>query len=488
MPLCRPPEARSLLAVLCAALLVQPAGCGRRTAAPEPPLPPTVFQPLRAALNKSYAELFESAASLEFSSVQIQRMHAYLNQSKDACVRKFQDRARQLERNTELAQKELREKSNSLGEAERKQLHCRIQNNRLMATETGLLARHGIPVAYENLQAKLQLLGEWPAELKRIEAEKSSSAYLSRPFADVKDIGFREVGRGQEADVKLGKDSIDEMRRNGLLPEELKDEAVRDYVVRLAEKIAARSDLRVPVKTFVLNSQEINAFALPGGYLFIQRGLLEAVEDEAQLAGVIAHEIAHAAARHGHRLMLKATIASIIFEAAQVAAILLTGGAVGLGAYYALQYGFYGLGLLLSLDLLGVSREFELEADQLGVQYAWNAGYDPSGFVRFFDKMATREGYVNGLSWFRTHPPFYERMVRSQREMLFLPAKDALVRQTSAFEQMKEALKKVTVRAAEDQKKRPTLMMRVEDCPPPPKYDYKPGEPIEKLCELPPLV
>ena len=87
--------------------------------------------------------------------------------------------------------------------------------------------------------------------------------------------------------------------------------------------------------------------------------------------------------------MKRATIASLFYQAAQIAAIVLTGGIAGIGMYYSLQYGFYGLGLVLDLRLLGVSRDYELEADQLGVQYAWNAGYDPSGFVRFFDKMET---------------------------------------------------------------------------------------------------
>jgi predicted Zn-dependent protease len=169
----------------------------------------------------------------------------------------------------------------------------------------------------------------------------------------------------------------------GLLPPELDNPEIKKYVNNLAQKIAKHSDLRVPLNLTLLNSKEINAFALPGGFLFVQRGLLEAVEDEAQLAGVIAHEIAHVTGRHGYKLMKRATIASIIYQAAQVAAVILTGGAATLGTYYALQYGFYGLGLVLSLDLLGVSREFELEADQLGVQYAWNAGYDPSGFIRF---------------------------------------------------------------------------------------------------------
>jgi predicted Zn-dependent protease len=105
-----------------------------------------------------------------------------------------------------------------------------------------------------------------------------------------------------------------------------------------------------------------------------------------------------------------------------------------------LQYGFYGLGSALNLELLGVSRDYELEADQLGVQYAWDTGYDPGGFIRFFDKVATREGYVNGASWFRTHPPFYERMVDTRREIMFRPDQPEMMVRTSAFEQMKKEL------------------------------------------------
>src|SRR5262250_1022216 len=210
------------------------------------------------------------------------------------------------------------------------------------------------------------------------------------------------------------------MKRTGLMPPAVEDKAIQQYVNSVAQRIAQKPDLKVPLHVSVLQSREINAFALPGGYLFIERGLLEAADDESELAGVIAHEIAHDAARHGHKLMNRAAVAGIFYQAAQIAAMVLTGGIASIGMYYALQYGLYGLGLVLNLKLLGVSRDYELEADQLGVQYAWNAEYDPSGFIRFFDKMATREGYINGVSWFRTHPPFYERMVQTEREVMFL--------------------------------------------------------------------
>lgn len=478
---------RNILAALLSGILVlETSGCATRNVpAPKPPLPPAVFKPLQAALLKSYDDLFKQAPRLEFSAIQVERMREYLDQARKHCTGRFENQAKQLDDTLRKAQTDLRRLGRGKDDARRKQLHCRIQNLRIGKTQAEALANHAIPVAFENRKAKLELIEKWPAELQQIQQEIKADTYHDRPFGDVKDIGFRDVGRGQEDDVKVGQDAIREMKQAGMIPPELEDKAVQEYVADLARRIGARSDLRVPLKVTLLNSKEVNAFALPGGFLFVQRGLLEAVEDESQLAGVLAHEMAHAAARHGHKLMRKATIASIIYQAAQVAAIIFTGGAAGIGTYYALQYGFYGLGLVLSLDLLGVSREFELEADQLGVQYAWNAGYDPSGFTRFFDKMATREGYVNGASWFRTHPPFYRRMVDTQREILFLPKKEQLIRQTSAFERMKSALKEVTAKAQDDEKQRPSLLAPEADCPPVERKEYKPGQRIETICALP---
>lgn len=480
---------RSALALLLAvSLAVSPVACAKRVAAPGVTLPPAVFEPLQKDLQKPYLELFETAHRLEYSPRQIQDMRKYLDGAKDYCVAQFKEHGRQHERELGEAQRSLKRDSDKLSDEERQERHCRIQNLRTMKAQVEVLANHAIPVAYENRQAKLELIEKWPAQFRQVEQQIVAGAHRSRTFGDVKDIGFRQVGVGQEDDVRRGLEAIKQMKQAGLIPPEVEEKQVVSYVKELSERIARASDLRVPVNTTVLNSKEINAFALPGGYIYIQRGLLEAAEDEAQLAGVIAHEIAHAAARHGHRLMRRATVAGIIYQAAQLAALVLTGGVAGIGTYYALQYGFYGLGLVLSLDLLGVSREFELEADVLGVQYAWNAGYDTSGFIRFFDKMATREGYVNGASWFRTHPPFYERMVTSQREILFLPKKEGLRITSTEFEEMKKALKKVTEEAdKKEEKDRPSLLTgeMEKGCPEPDKIEYEPGKPIEELCRLP---
>jgi predicted Zn-dependent protease len=400
-------------------------------------------------------------------------------------VGQYQRRTSELEKQLRGEQSSLKANTARIDDTQRKQKHCTIQNLRAQSSQARVLAEHAIPVAYENRKAKLELIEKWPEELKRIQAEITAGTHHQRRWGDVKDIGFRELVPGQENDVKDGQEAVRQMKMAGLMPPEVENEVVKRYVVSLAQKVGKYSDLRVPLNVTVLNTKEINAFALPGGFLFIQRGLLEAAENESQLAGVLAHEIAHVTGRHGNKLMKRATIASIIYQAAQIAAVILTGGAASIGTYYALQYGFYGLGLVLSLDMLGVSREFELESDQLGVQYAWNAGFDPNGFIRFFDKMATSEGYVNGLSWFRTHPPFYQRMVQSKREILFLPPKDGLVENSPEFDAMKAELKKVTAKAEEEEKDRPSLLAPVQGCPAPEKIEYKSGDPIEVLCPDP---
>jgi predicted Zn-dependent protease len=148
-----------------------------------------------------------------------------------------------------------------------------------------------------------------------------------------------------------------------------------------------------------------------------------------------------------------------------------------------LQYGFYGLGFAINLNLLGVSREYETEADQLGIQYCWKSGYDPNGFIRFFDKIASKEGNVIGASWFRTHPVFYDRMVRAKREITFLPKKDQMIVQTTEFEGMKELLKDQVIKSnAELDKKRPTLLTPTEQGCEAPRKLYKDTDSIETIC------
>ena len=476
---------RGLMALLCSELMLASLiGCARhRVVLPEIRPPSQVFGPLQKELKKSYLTLFETAATLEYSNVQIASMQEYLKQAQDYCAGRFENVASEYQRRIDGGRKAL--KTSGITDEERHNLHCSIQDAQALRGQADVISQNAIPVAYENKQAKLELIQRWPAQVDQIRASVTDGTYEQRRWGDVEDIGFREIERNQKYDIKVGQEAIRDLKGSGLMPKEVENEAVVNYVKRVAEKLATNSDLEVPLQVTVLNSKEINAFAFPGGFVFVERGLLEAVDDESQLAGVLSHEMSHVVARHGHKLMTKATIASIVYQAAQIAAVVLTGGAAGIGTYYAVQYGFYGLGLTLNLSLLGVSRDFEEQADQLGIQYAWKAEYDTSGFIRFFDKVATKKGYVNGAGWFRSHPPFYQRMVNSEREIMYLTKQANTIVNTPEFTTMKQSLTNVSAKAEEESKQRPSLIAPEQNCPPFAKLLYEPAKPIEAICSTP---
>ena len=459
-------------------------GCAqRRVTPPQMPLAPTIHADLQQRLQQPYDELFEVAPDLKFTPKDFQGMREHVRRSQDYCTTNVKDRAKTYEKDTETRMAELKRLGNKIEESRRHDLHCQIQELRSAKAQSDVLADQLIPVAYDNTRAKLELLEKWPADYQQLQLEIKSDAYLNRRWGNVNEIGFREMEKDQKDDIKRGQDAVRDLQRETAMPPELDNKAIQDYVNTVAQRIARNSDLLVPLKVVVLDSKEVNAFALPGGFLFVQRGLLEAADDESELAGVLAHEMSHVAARHGYKLMKKATITSIFYQSAQIAAIILTGGAGGIGTYYALQYGFYGLGFALNLNLLGVSRDYETEADQLGIQYAWKTGYDPNGFIRFFDKMASKEGNVIGASWFRTHPVFYDRMIRARREITFLPKKEQTIVQTTEFEEMKKLLAVQVVKSNEQlDKKRPTLLVGGEEGCEAPKKLYKDTDLIESIC------
>ena len=425
-------------------------------------------------LKKPYLELLTLAPTLKFTSQQFQAVRERLKKEekakKDNLKRKQDDLEKQV-RQVQADLKQLNEKSAVESETvknQRHDLHCRIQSLQAQLADLKVALQSGVPVEYENYNAKLDLLEKWPAAKREITQAMESGQARTRKWGDVQSIGFRTIEANQEDDIKAGQEAVEQMKQMGMIPKELEDSTVAEYVNRLGQNIARNSDLKVPLNVRVLNSKEINAFALPGGFLYVNRGLLEETQNEAQLAGVLAHEISHDVARHSHRLMKKATIASVIYQAAQIAALILTGGVAGIGTYYALQYGFYGLGLALSLQLLGVSRDYEMEADILGAQYVWKAGYNPEGFIQFFDVMASKEGYVEKTSFFRTHPAFYDRIVGVFREISFLPKQEQAVENTSEFLAIKAHLKKIAADLDKEEKDRPTLFKREPGCPEPP--------------------
>ena len=424
--------------------------------------------PLTDLVQESYLALLEQAKELKFSEKELDAFRKDLKKEEKAEKKRLEQEEKELKQQVKELRRQLdqlnksRSRDTSEMALQRSELHCQILPLEQAQNAKKAERQHGLPVAYDNKEAKVDLIEKWPAQKTAIILALESGDARHRRFGDVEDIGIRVLKEGQEKDIKTGEEAIREMKASAMMPPEAEDEELIAYVRELAKDIADHSDLQIPLRLTVLDSDEINAFAMPGGFLFVNTGLIAKAETESELAGVIAHEIAHVTARHGARMMNKANITNIFFQAAQVAANVFTGGMVGVGTYYALQYGFFGLGMVLNLTLLGVSRDYEEEADQLGAQYAWNAGYDPKGFVSFFDKMASENGYVQSTSFFRTHPPFFERIVSTFSEIEYLPPKRNLIVDSIAFQEIKERLSKAQQKDSWKSKGRPSLRRGLE--------------------------
>src|SRR5581483_4339995 len=203
------------------------------------------------------------------------------------------------------------------------------------------------------------------------------TAFASDAKKDPDEIGNRDVGKGVnfysiEKEIALGKQMAQEVERQAKIVD---DPVIAEYVNRVGQNLVRNSDAKVPFTIKVIDSEEINAFALPGGFFFVNTGIVLNADNEAEMAGVMAHEIAHVAARHGTRQATRGTL----IQMATIPAIMM-GGWVGYGIYEA-------SGLAVPLAYLGFTRGFESEADTLGLQYMYLAGYDPESFIDFFEKI-----------------------------------------------------------------------------------------------------
>jgi len=255
------------------------------------------------------------------------------------------------------------------------------------------------------------------------------------PKDDPDAIGDRDVGKGVnfysiEKEIALGRQLAQEVERQAKV---INDPTVAEYVNRLGQNLVRNSDAKVPFTIKVLDSEEVNAFALPGGFFFVNSGLILKADTEAELAGVMGHEIAHVACRHGTRNATRGQIAQIAMIAASIAIPYgWTGYAVRQGASMAIPLGF-----------LTFSRANEREADHLGLQYMYKAGYDPMAFVDFFEKIETLEKKKPGTvaKVFSTHPMTDDRITAAQKEIQQdLPPRSEYVVSTSEFNDVKARL------------------------------------------------
>jgi len=252
------------------------------------------------------------------------------------------------------------------------------------------------------------------------------------PKYNVALIGQRNVGNGLdfysiEREVALGRQLAHEVESNAKV---ISDPVVTEYVNRIGQNLVRNSDARVPFVIKVLDTEEVNAFALPGGFFYVNSGLILAADNEAELAGVMAHEIAHVCARHATKNMTRAQI----WNMASVPLIFI-GGPVA----YAISE---VASLAVPLGFLKFSRDAEREADLLGLEYDYATGYDPQAFVEFFEKLNVEKKKQNMVAKaFATHPMNVERIEAAQDEIRkYLPDRPEYVLDTSEFESVKARL------------------------------------------------
>jgi predicted Zn-dependent protease len=280
-----------------------------------------------------------------------------------------------------------------------------------------------------------------PAQASRGLSTNSSQHTAQQPRAkeggrdDIDAIGNRDIGgRGLgnwysvETEMRVGKEYAQVVESSAKL---VQDPVVTEYVNRVGQNIVRNSDSKVPVTIKVIDASEVNAFALPGGFFYVNSGLLLVSDEEAELAGVMAHEIAHVAAHHAMRQMTRANFANL----ASIP-LIFVGGGIGYAAGSA-------AGLGLPMTFMKFSRGFEEEADYLGLQYMYKTGYDPRSFMGFFEKIQAREKVKPGTlsKLFASHPAIEGRIAKSQTQLQTkLPPRTQYVVTTSEFDEVKTRL------------------------------------------------
>lgn len=273
--------------------------------------------------------------------------------------------------------------------------------------------------------AKSQPTTDQPARTKSLSTNEDPTMIGKRNIN--KGIWGRMAG-GTESEVKLGRQLAAQVEREAKFVD---DPIITEYVNRVGQNIVLHSDAKIPFTIKVIDSDEVNAFALPGGFFFVNKGLVLAADNEAELAGVMAHEIAHVAARHAMENERKMQI----IDYGLLAGILLGGGVIGNVLYNA-------GGLIEGLSFLKFTRGAEEEADKLGVQYMWAAGYDPNAMATMFEKLEAKNKKKPGTiaKLFATHPAPPDRRAHAIALAARFPERDEYVISSSEFQRVRNRL------------------------------------------------
>ena len=279
------------------------------------------------------------------------------------------------------------------------------------------------------------------------------AGFAKKPLAGPDEAAAPDPGKGLnfysiEKEIELGKQMAEDVERQATL---LYDPVINEYVNRLGQNLARNSSAKTPFTIKVIDSDEINAFALPGGFMFVNTGLILKTGGEAELAGVMSHEIAHVAARHGTKQATRGAIS----DYATIPLIFISGW-----AGYAIRQ---AADLAIPLGFLRFSRGMEQQADHLGMEYLTKAGYDPTAFVDFFEKIGSLEKKKLGIfsKLFATHPMTSSRIARAQKEIQndLKPLPEYVV-DTSEFHQVQERLARLQNRRQIESRNNPVMTLK----------------------------
>ncbi|HEX8189355.1 MAG TPA: M48 family metallopeptidase [Pyrinomonadaceae bacterium] len=278
------------------------------------------------------------------------------------------------------------------------------------------------------------------AQDEQVASAQPAPSAAGRPLSEKEDprlIGKRNINKGIlipkiaggiDKEVSQGRQLAAQVDREAKF---IDDPVITEYINRVGQNVVLHSDSKIPFTIKVIDSDEVNAFALPGGFFYVNKGLILAADNEAEVAGVMAHEIAHVAARHAMENQAKGMLAEIGLLAGSIFLGGLGGMLINQGAQFGALLGF-----------MKFNRSAESEADTLGVQYMWAAGYDPNAMSTMFEKLAAKNKKKPGTfsKLFETHPQSVDRMNATRELVARFPDKEEYVLSTSEFQRVKNRL------------------------------------------------